>query len=157
MPAAPLPSNERARLAALREYAILDSEAERRYDDIAAVATYVCNTPMAAVSLIDESRQWFKSRIGIDSSETPREEAFCAHAILDDALLVVDDAREDPRFRDNPLVLRNPQVRFYAGAPLVVHGGFRLGTLCAIALKRRSWNSETPVSAKPWPGWPAPS
>ncbi|MFV8752622.1 GAF domain-containing protein [Nannocystaceae bacterium ST9] len=129
---AALPEREAERIAALRSYAVLDTPSESRFDDIARVVAHLCDVPIALVSLVDEDRQWFKARVGLAVSETPRDLAFCAHAILSDDLFVIEDARDDPRFADNPLVLGGPQIRFYAGAPLAVQGGHRLGTLCAI-------------------------
>jgi len=130
--AARLPENERGRLDALRQTGLLDSLAEEEFDSLARLAAVVCETPIASVTLVDRQRQWFKAMVGLDASETPRDDAFCAHTILSQDILVVADARKDPRFADNPLVTGDPLIRFYAGVPLDDAQGYRLGALCVI-------------------------
>lgn len=142
---APLPINERDRLEALRSYEILDTAAEADFDDLVEVASAVFDVPIAVITLVDVERQWFKAKVGLDATETPRDHAFCAHAILRDETLVVPDATDDPRFSDNPLVTADPSIRFYAGAPLLTDDGHGLGTLCVIDSKPRV---ETPLDPK---------
>ena len=132
MQVAPLPENEAQRLQTLRLYDILDSEPEKVFDDLTAASAKIFDTPICLVSLVDEDRQWFKSAHGLDVRETERDIAFCAHAILSDEIFVVEDARFDHRFADNPLVEEEPRIRFYAGAPLKTADESRLGTLCII-------------------------
>ena len=133
MPSAPIPSNEAERLAALHAYDILDTSPEKAFDDLTRIAAHICQTPIVLVSLVDGERQWFKSRIGMDDTETSREVSFCAHAILDQHhVMTVPDATQDPRFADNPLVTGDFHLRFYAGAPLVSSTGHAVGALCVI-------------------------
>lgn len=136
---APMPENETQRVRKLRSLGILDTFPEQAYDDITFLASEICDTPMAVMTLIDSDRQWFKSKVGIDLQETPRDLAFCAHTILrPHEMLVVTDARNDPRFADHPFVTEESGIRFYAGAPLLCTDGSALGTLCVIDRRPRS-------------------
>lgn len=130
--------DESERLRQLRLYRVLDTAQERAFDDFTALAASICATPISLVSLVDQERQWFKSRVGLAATETPRAVAFCAHAIQrPEDLFVVEDARRDSRFASNPLVTGDLGIRFYAGAPLQVEGGAALGTLCVIDRRPR--------------------
>jgi len=126
------PEDEQARLEALRHFKVLDTDPEEAFDDITRLASYICQTPSALISFVDADRQWFKSRVGFEPQETSRDISFCAHAILQPGPMVVRDTLDDERFKDNPLVLSAPYIRFYAGAPLVSTEGFKLGTLCVL-------------------------
>ncbi len=138
----PVPTNEALRLRLLRRHRILDTPPEPAFDDLAHLASVICRTPVALVTLIDASRQWVKAEIGFGDRETPREHAFCAHAILGSDVMVVEDALEDPRFAANPLVIGSPNIRFYAGAPLVMSEGAALGSLCVIDRVPRTLTDE---------------
>jgi hypothetical protein len=139
---APRPPDDAERLANLRMYNILDSAAERAFDDITLLASRLCQTPISIITLVDEERQWFKSHTGTELSQTDRDSSFCAHAIAGDEPFVISDALEDERFRDNPLVTGDPHVRFYAGMPLISAEGFALGALCVIDRVPRSISAE---------------
>lgn len=141
MQTAPIPANEQQRLEALRALLILDTPPEERFDRIVAFAAAEFDVPIALLSLIDQDRQWFKSRIGLGVCETPRDISFCGHAIHCHDVLVVPDARVDERFVDNPLVLGAPFIRFYAGAPLIMPAGQAVGTLCLIDTRIRRLDS----------------
>jgi GAF domain-containing protein len=138
----PLPSNENDRLAQLIWFQILDTPPEESFDRISRTAARVLQTPIAAVSLIDGDRQWFKSVCGLSISETPRDMAFCSYTILQRSPLVVEDALEDSRFKDNRLVTGEPYIRAYAGVPLVTEDGFALGSLCAIDTRPRHFTDD---------------
>lgn len=138
MPAAPIPNYDAKRLAALVGCNVLDTGPEPGFDDLTALAARLCDTPIALVSLVDKDRQWFKSKVGVDVEQTPREQAFCGYAILGDEPLIIQNATQDPRTVDNPLVTEAPAIRFYAGVPLRLSTGEALGTLCVIDLKPRT-------------------
>src|ERR1700693_1699447 len=132
MTPAQLPQNESERIDALQRYEIPDPGPQQKFDDLTLLASHICQSPIALISLVDAERQWFKSGVGLTTSQTPRSISFCGHAILEDDVMVVPDAAADARFSDNPLVTGEPNVRFYAGAPLVTPEGQALGTLCVL-------------------------
>jgi len=139
---APIPKNEVRRLKVLWQYDVLDTVPEEVFDDLTDLAAQICEAPMALISLVDEDRQWFKSKVGLSLNETARDISFCAHAIVNPGLLVVPDARKDPRFRNNPMVTGPQNIRFYAGAPLITPDGHALGTLCVLDTKPRQLRPE---------------
>jgi GAF domain-containing protein len=143
---APVPDNEAERLEALKLYQILDTKPETNYDDLAFLASTICETPISVMSLIDKDRQWFKAKTGLDITETSREVAFCAHTILQTTPMIIPDAELDARFANNPLVTGEAHIRFYAGVPLVAGSGLALGSLCVIDRKPRLL-SKTQISA----------
>ena len=149
----PVPADENERIAALCSLHILDTPAEERFDRITCTVQVVFNVPIALITLVDRERQWFKSRQGLDLSETPRKMSFCGHAILSDEPFIVPDAAADPRFADNPLVNGKPFIRFYAGVPLHAPGGARLGTLCLIDRVPRSFSADDVATLRDLAKW----
>lgn len=137
---APAPENENQRIFTLQSFRVLDTAPETAFDEIAELAAELCETPIALVSLVDESRQWFKAKVGLEPREIARSIAFCSHAILKNDIFVVPDTLDDKRFSDNPLVIGPPNIRFYAGAPLFSDDGYGLGTLCVIDRKPRKFD-----------------
>jgi PAS domain S-box-containing protein len=135
---APLPADEKDRLAELQKYKILDTESDSCFDDITQIASEICGTKISLISLVDANRQWFKSAVGLDAKETPRYVSWCGHTILGDDIFEIPDSELDERFKDNPLHTGAPHVRFYAGAPLITSNGFKLGTLCVIDSEPKS-------------------
>ena len=142
MKVAPKPANEQERLQALKSYEILDTLPEKDFDDLTLLASQICQTPIALISLVEEERQWFKSKIGLGGTESSRQDAFCSHAILDNKVLVIPNSLEDDRFYDNPFVTNDPHIRFYAGAPLTTADGHNIGSLCVIDNKPRQISPE---------------
>ena len=149
MKSAPLPPDEAARMQSLQEHQLLDTLPEEVYDDITRLASEICGTPISLLTLVDEKRQWFKSKQGLGVDETPREYSFCAHAIIDpNEVFVVPDARYDERFHDNPLTTGEPHVIFYAGVPVRDADGRPLGTLCVIDNRPRDMSDQKLESLK---------
>ena len=138
---AAIPADETTRIATLRGYEILDTEPETAFDDLTLLASQICQTPFALISLVDTDRQWFKSKIGVSQTETSRDVSFCSWAILERDVFVVPDASRDERFSESPLVLLDPKIRFYAGAPLTTNGQ-AIGTLCVTDRVPRQLNAE---------------
>ena len=137
-----VPANEAERLDELHSLGLLDSVPEERFDRITRLAQRLFSVPTALITLVDEDRQWFMSRVGLEPTETPRDVSFCGHAILGDEIMMVTDATKDERFCDNPLVRDSPEIRFYAGCPIVGPGGSKLGTLCLIGRDPRELSQE---------------
>lgn len=145
----PMPmKDEGARIAALQKYGILDTEPEQAFDDLVLLASFICKTPIALISLVDENRQWFKSRVGLSVSETPREIAFCSVAIQQPDVFIVPDTLNDERFRNHALVTSEPYIRFYAGAPLINEEGYALGTICVIDRTPREFGPSQQAALK---------
>ncbi|MBT8128236.1 MAG: sensor domain-containing diguanylate cyclase [Gammaproteobacteria bacterium] len=142
------PANEANRLKTLESLDVLDTEAEERFDRVTRMSKRLFGVPIALVSLVDANRQWFKSCVGLSASETPRDISFCGHAILGDDIFIIPDAADDERFVDNPLVVDDPHIRFYAGCPLSSNNGSKLGTLCIIDRKPRSLSEEDLATLK---------
>ncbi len=145
---ASMATDEQARLAALQRYQILDSDPEQAFDDLTMLASHICGTPIALITLLDADRQWFKARVGVSAHETARSVSFCTHAIKQREMYVVPDATQDTLFKENPFVVGEPGIRFYAGAPLVTPDGHALGTLCVVDQVPRQSDGRADGSAR---------
>ena len=145
---APFPFDEEQRLKELTDFQILDTLTESKFDDLTSLASTICQSPISLISLIDKDRQWFKSKVGLDANETPRDISFCGHAIMGSDIFEIPDAELDERFQDNPLYTGQPHVRFYAGAPLITKTGFKIGTLCVIDHVPRELNDSQKVALR---------
>lgn len=149
---APLPKNEIERLIVSKQYQILDSMAKESFDDITSLASQLCGTPIALITLLDESRQWFKCVHNLDGPGVAREISFCGHTVEGDDIFEVPNAAQDQRFMHNPLVTAHPDIRFYAGFPLITSDGYALGTLCVVDKVPRTLSSAQRVALKSWAG-----
>ncbi|MGY3803643.1 GAF domain-containing sensor histidine kinase [Pigmentibacter ruber] len=142
MLAAPKLENEEARIKELYDYGILDTPPEFNLDEIVFIASYICQTPISLISIIDRERQWFKANLGLNATETSRDISFCGHAIHQDEIFIIENTENDERFKDNPLVTADPKIKFYAGSPLITSKGYKLGTLCVIDHKPNKLNND---------------
>lgn len=150
---APIPPDDESRVAVLRGLELLDTPPEQRFNRITRTAARLFGVPISTVTLVDEKRQWFKSRYGLFVPETPRNVSFCGHAIVGDEIFVVEDAQSDPRFADNPLVTGAPFIRFYAGRPIKTPGGVKLGTLCLMGREPRKFGDADLLTLEDLAGW----
>lgn len=153
MQTAPIPSNESDRITSLKKLKILDTPPEERFDRITKLATRVFNVPISTITLVDANREWFKSVCGLDTTEGDRAISFCGHAMLEDEILIIPDAKKDPRFSDNPMVVGEPFIRFYAGAPIFSADGARIGTFCIKGHDPREFSDDEKETLKGMAKW----